>query len=87
MRPEHEFARRCYRKGFRATEARLRIVRHAFELNDGFTAEDLVEAFANQEPRVSRATIYRTLSLPVSVGMLSQDPGAFVFRFNPTDLR
>lgn len=87
MRPEHDFARRCYRKDIRATEARLHIVRRAFELNDGFSAEDLVEAFANDEPRVSRATIYRTLSLLVSVGMLSQDPGVFVFRFNPSDLR
>lgn len=86
MSPEHEFSRRCYRKGFRATESRLRIVRCAFEMNDGFSAEDLVEAFAGDEPRVSRATIYRTLSLLVSVGMLSQNPGAFVFRFNASEL-
>ena len=86
VKPEHDFARRCYRKGFRATEARLRVVRRAFELNDGFSADDLVEVFANEEPRVSRATIYRTLSLLVSVGMLSQDPGTFVFRFNASEL-
>lgn len=86
MKPEHEFARRCYRKRIAATEARLRIVRRAFELNDRFSAEDLVEAFANSEPRVSRSTIYRTLSLLVSVGMLSQDPGAFVFRFSAWEL-
>lgn len=53
------------------TPQRTRIFERAFETHDHFTAEDLFRWLEGEEgPRVSRATVYRTLGLLVDGGFL-----------------
>ncbi len=51
------------RSGFRWTSQRALIVREALETHDHFTAEELLELCRKKDPKVSRATVYRTLSV------------------------
>jgi len=51
------------RSGFRWTSQRALIVRAALATHDHFTAEQLLELCRKQDPKVSRATVYRTLAV------------------------
>ena len=51
------------RSGFRWTSQRALIVREALETHDHFTAEELLDLCRKKDPKVSRATVYRTLSV------------------------
>lgn len=51
------------KSGFRWTNQRALIVREALETHDHFTAEELLELCRKKDPKVSRATVYRTLSV------------------------
>ena len=50
-------------KGLRVTSQRLAIFKAAFNLEEHFTAEELLEHARNIDRSVSRATIYRTLPI------------------------
>lgn len=50
-------------KMLKLTTQRRQIVEKMLSMPRHFTADDLVDSFAGQRPRVSKATIYRTLSL------------------------
>lgn len=52
-------------KGLRRTKQREVVVDAAFESDEHFTAEDLIDRAQKIDPSVSRATVYRTLSLLV----------------------
>jgi len=55
---------------YRLTEQRRRIVEMAFARRDHFSADDLEETAREQGIPVSKATIYRALSLLVECGLL-----------------
>jgi len=50
-------------RGLRSTDARRKIVEVVLETDDHFTAEDLLDLIRERGHRVSRASVYRTLSL------------------------
>lgn len=49
--------------GFRWTNQRALIVREALATHDHFTAEELLDLCRKTDPKVSRATVYRTLTV------------------------
>lgn len=61
---------RLRRNGFRWTNQRRLIVRTALSAHDHFTAEDLLERCRRADPRVSRATVYRTLQVLADAGFV-----------------
>lgn len=66
MKPEQELRvveRRLRERGFRWTNQRALIVRTALANHDHFTADVLLERCRKVDPRVSRATVYRTLAV------------------------
>ena len=50
-------------RGLRSTDARRKIVEVVLDTDDHFTAEDLLDRIKERGYRVSRASVYRTLSL------------------------
>lgn len=57
-------------QGFRWTNQRALIVRMAFATHDHFTAEELLEHCRRLDPKVSRATVYRTLAVLEEAGFV-----------------
>ena len=58
------------KSGFRWTNQRALIVRAALETHDHFTAEELLDLCRREDPKVSRATVYRTLSVLEEAGFV-----------------
>lgn len=58
------------KRGFRWTNQRALIVRAALSTHDHFTAEELLELCRKDDPKVSRATVYRTLSVLEDEGVV-----------------
>ncbi len=56
--------------GFRWTNQRSLIVRTALSTHEHFTAEQLLDLCRAQDPKVSRATVYRTLSVLEEAGFV-----------------
>lgn len=69
-RVEREFERFIRRKGLKLTSQRRRILKRVFATNRHFTAEEIHESFRRGRDDLSRATVYRTLSLLVEGGFL-----------------
>lgn len=59
-------------KGLRKTAQRDAIIEAAFSTTEHYTAESLLGMARKIEPSVSRATVYRTLPLLVSSGLLKE---------------
>ena len=59
-------------KGLRRTQQRDRIAEEVFSKNDHFTAEELFERVRRNNTGISRATVYRTLSLLGEAGLLKE---------------
>ena len=57
-------------RGFRWTNQRALIVREALATHDHFTAEELLDLCRKTDPRVSRATVYRTLAVLEDAGFV-----------------
>lgn len=73
MGSEHELqvVERHFRShGCRWTSQRQLIVATAFATHDHFTAEELLERCRRRDPNVSRATVYRTLSVLEKAGFV-----------------
>jgi Fe2+ or Zn2+ uptake regulation protein len=65
------------------TVERLRVVREVFEGNSPFTANDLYESLVIANQRISRSTVFRTITMLVAVELLKEwDLGKFVYEFN-----
>ncbi|MFT4841256.1 MAG: Fur family ferric uptake transcriptional regulator [Planctomycetota bacterium] len=58
------------KSGFRWTNQRALIVREALVSHAHFTAEELLELCRKKDPKVSRATVYRTLSVLEDAGFV-----------------
>ena len=59
-------------KGLRRTKPREVIIEAAFATTEHFTAEELLEMTRKIDRTVSRATVYRTLTLLVESGLLRE---------------
>jgi len=59
-------------KGLRKTAPREAIIEAAFGTTEHYTAEELLTMARQIDPRVSRATVYRTLPLLVECGVLKE---------------
>ena len=59
-------------QGLRRTKQREVIVEAAFATDDHFKAEELLEKARKLDSTVSRATVYRTLTLLVECGLLRE---------------
>jgi Fur family ferric uptake transcriptional regulator len=73
LKPEHAQSiveSRLRKEGFRWTSQRSLIVRSALATHDHFTAEQLLERCQKADPRVSRATVYRTLAVLEAAGFV-----------------
>ena len=64
-RVEREFEAFIRKKGLKLTSQRRRILKRIFSTDRHFTADEIHEAFRRGRNDVSRATVYRTLSLLV----------------------
>ncbi len=60
------------RKGLRRTGQRDKIAKAAFSRDEHFTAEELFERVRRSDTEISRATVYRTLSLLVEADLLRE---------------
>jgi len=58
------------KSGFRWTTQRSLIVRTALSTHAHYTAEQLLELCRKQDPKVSRATVYRTLAVLEQAGFV-----------------
>lgn len=69
-------ARHVRGRGMRWTSQRELIVRTALSAHDHYTAEQLLDRCRHRDPRVSRATVYRTLAVLAEAGFVdSLDAG------------
>lgn len=59
-------------KGLRQTKQREVVIEAAFGSDEHFNAEDLLKRVVKIDPTVSRATVYRSLSLLVESGLLRE---------------
>ena len=66
------FRRFLKSEGLRFTPEREIILREAFSLHEHFEAEDLLFRMRQHDLRVSKATVYRTLTLLVQCGLLRE---------------
>jgi Fur family transcriptional regulator, ferric uptake regulator len=60
------------RKGMRSTPEREAILAEVFAQHDHFDVEELIMRFRLQGLRISRASVYRTLSLLVESGLVQE---------------
>ncbi|MCA8912277.1 MAG: transcriptional repressor [Planctomycetes bacterium] len=61
------------RKSLKLTTQRRKILEKILEMDKThFTADDLVDQFRNERPRVSKATVYRALSVLVEAEILEE---------------
>ncbi|MDF1738421.1 MAG: transcriptional repressor [Verrucomicrobiales bacterium] len=74
MNPEikERFDEFIRQRGMRRTGQRDVIVEAAFANDDHFTAEELMDKARRIDPKTSRATLYRTISLLLECGLLRE---------------
>ena len=69
---------------FKLTNQRLKIVQTIFETRDHFTADDLYDVLRGKGENVSKATVYRTLSILAEGGLIdAQDFGQGPLYYEP----
>lgn len=72
-------------RGIQATSQRLRIAELLFARDQHLTADQIIQALAEQGTRVSKATVYNTLNLFAEKGLLKSlqvDPERALFDSN-----
>lgn len=68
---EHSHVRQALQqRGLRWTGQRSRIVRTALATHEHYTAEELLLLCRREDPRLSRATVYRTLAVLEEAGFV-----------------
>jgi Fur family ferric uptake transcriptional regulator len=67
---EERFKQFLHDKGLKFTPERQVVLEEAFAIHDHFEAEDLLLKIRQNNRRVSRGTIYRTLNLLVESGLV-----------------
>ena len=71
-REEASFTEYLRAKGLKNTSERLEVLRAIFARESHFAIEDIVQALQRRGHAVSRATIYRTLSLLAESGLIRE---------------
>ncbi|AAN50292.1 Fur family transcriptional regulator [Leptospira interrogans] len=66
------FSEYLQKEGLKITNQRMLVAERIFSLHNHFTAEGLLEEFKDQRDQISKATIYRILSIMVSAGLLQE---------------
>tara|TARA_R110000850_G_scaffold16207_10_gene50779 strand:+ start:1955 stop:2437 length:483 start_codon:yes stop_codon:yes gene_type:complete len=69
---KERFDKYIQQRGMRRTAQRDVIVEAAFANDDHFTAEELLDKSRRIDPKTSRATVYRTVTLLVECGLLRE---------------
>jgi len=59
-------------KGLKITNQRLLVAQKIFSTHNHFTAEGLLDQFKDQRDQISKATIYRIISIMVEAGLLQE---------------
>ena len=59
-------------KKLKVTGERMKIIEHVFERHNHFEADQLLQSMRDRGMRVSRPTVYRTLTLLVEAGLLRE---------------
>ncbi|TGN17721.1 Fur family transcriptional regulator [Leptospira idonii] len=59
-------------KGLKITNQRLLVAQKIFSSHNHFTAEGLLDELKDNKDRISKATIYRILSIMVEAGLLEE---------------
>ena len=72
MNEDERFRRFLRSKGLRFTSERERVLEEASSVHEHFEAEDLLFRMRQHGHRVSKATVYRTLTLLVQCGLLRE---------------
>jgi Fur family peroxide stress response transcriptional regulator len=67
-----EFRRLCQEKGAPLTEQRRLVLETVLDLDNHPTADQVHEAVARRDPRVSRATVYRALESLTRTGVVAK---------------
>lgn len=67
-----EFRRLCREQGEPLTEQRLLVLQAVLDLDNHPTADQVHEAVAQRDPRVSRATVYRALESLARIGVVGK---------------
>lgn len=71
-RIEKDFEEFIREKGLKLTSQRRRILKKVFAIHHHFTADDIYDVFRRGKNQISRATIYRTVSLLTEGGFLDE---------------
>lgn len=66
------FSNYLKKKGLKITNQRMLVAEKIFSLHTHFTAESLQEELKNRRDEISKATIYRILSIMVEAGLLKE---------------
>lgn len=66
------FRRKLKREGLKYTPERARVLDAIIRMEDMFEPEQVVEIVRDGEPRVSKATVYRTLKLLTEAGVIQR---------------
>jgi len=70
--PHETFQQFLTSKGLRVTNQRIAIFDAAYNAEDHFTAEDLLDRARKIDPSVSRATVYRSLPILVESALIRE---------------
>jgi len=76
-----DFLTFCLSRGLRMTGQRLAILDAVFDSDQHFSADQLVQRARQRDKSVSRATVYRTLSLLVKSGLVREMDFGKAFKF------
>ncbi len=66
------FSNYLKKKGLKITNQRMLVAQKIFSLHTHFTAESLQEELKDRRDEISKATIYRILSIMVEAGLLKE---------------
>ena len=73
-----------HEKGFKATPQRLAICKLVLRNKNHPSAEEIIQAVVQEHPSISRATVYKTLSLLREIGLVRElNFGEGYTRFDP----
>lgn len=72
MESEKLFAEYLHKNDLKNTPERMVILQEIMKLEKHFEAESLLDHFKNQQIKISRASIYRTLELLVKCGLINK---------------
>ena len=65
-----DFSNYLRKKGLKLTNQRMSVARNIFGIDSHFTVDHLAEAVKKKEDKISRATIYRIVSVMTEAGLL-----------------